>query len=244
MEQNNAVDRQNMILADRSPLNDEEITEIDLLEIFFVLLHHWRSLLLACLIGAAIMGAYHTFFVTASYRASTELYITNTDSMISLQDLQIGSALTEDYQNIIKSRAVLNKVIDDLKLDTNYRGLSKLVSVSNPTGTHIIRTSVTTDDLALSRDIANDMLNVSIERIYQIVGTSEPTIIDYSEAEAVEDVTPGILKYMAIGAFIGIFLVAALVIIRIFMDNTMKSDDDVEKYLHLPVLSAVPYYKE
>ena len=165
-------------------------------------------------------------------------------AVISLQDLQIGSALTEDYQNIIKSRAVLNKVIDDLKLDTNYRGLSKLVSVSNPTGTHIIRTSVTTDDLALSRDIANDMLNVSIERIYQIVGTSEPTIIDYSEAEAVEDVTPGILKYMAIGAFIGIFLVAALVIIRIFMDNTMKSDDDVEKYLHLPVLSAVPYYKE
>ena len=244
MEQNNATVRHNMILADRSPLNDEDIAEIDLLEVFFVLLHHWRSLLLACLIGASIMAAYHTFFITPSYRASTELYITNTDSMISLQDLQIGSALTDDYQNIIKSRAVLNKVIDDLQLDTDYKGLSDLVTVSNPTGTHIIHTSVTTDDLALSRDIANDMLNVSIDRIFQIVGTSEPTIIDYSEAEAVEDVTPGMLKYMAIGGAIGIFLVAAFVIIRMFMDNTMKSDDDVEKYLRLPVLSAVPYYKE
>ena len=244
MEQNDTAVRQNLILADRSPLNDEDMTEIDVLEVFFVLLHHWRSLLLACLIGATIMAAYHTFFVTPSYRASTELYITNTDSMISLQDLQIGSALTEDYQNIIKSRAVLNKVIEDLQLDTDYKGLGKLVSVSNPTGTHIIRTSVTTNDLALSRDIANDMLNVSIDRIYQIVGTSEPTIIDYSEAEAVDDVTPGMLKYMAIGGAIGIFLVAAFVIMRMFMDNTMKSDDDVEKYLRLPVLSAVPYYKE
>lgn len=244
MEQKTNAGRQNLILADRMPPGDGDIAEVDLLEVFFTLLHNWRSLLLACLVGAAIMGAFHTFFVTTSYRASTELYITNTDSMISLQDLQIGSALTEDYQNIIKSRAVLNKVIDDLQLDADYKELSKLISVSNPTGTHIIRTAVKTSDLALSRDIANDLLNVSIDRIYQIVGTSEPTIIDYSEAEAVEDVTPGILKYMAIGGAIGIFLVAAFVIIRMFMDNTMKSDDDVEKYLQLPVLSAVPYYRE
>lgn len=244
MEQKTNAGRQNLILANQMPPGDGDIAEVDLLEVFFTLLHNWRSLLLACLVGAAIMGAFHTFFVTASYRASTELYITNTDSMISLQDLQIGSALTEDYQNIIKSRAVLNKVIDDLQLDADYKELSKLISVSNPTGTHIIHTAVTTSDLALSRDIANDLLNVSIDRIYQIVGTSEPTIIDYSEAEAVEDVTPGILKYMAIGGAIGIFLVAAFVIIRMFMDNTMKSDDDVEKYLQLPVLSAVPYYRE
>ena len=244
MEQNNAAVKQNIVPANHAPVNDIDVGEIDLLEVFFVLLHNWKSLLMACLLGAAIMGAYHTFFVTPSYRASTELYITNTDSMISLQDLQIGTALTEDYQSIIKSRTVLNKVIQDLQLDTDYKGLNELVKVSNPSGTHIIHTEVTTSDLALSRDIANDLLNVSIDRIYQIVGTSEPTIIDFSEAEAVEEVTPSLVKYMAIGGAIGLLIVAALVIIRMIMDNTMKSDDDVEKYLQLPVLSAVPYYKE
>ena len=245
MEQNKAtVDRQSIVLASRQPLNNADAAEIDLIEVFFTLLHNWKAILMAFLIGATIMALYHTYLVTPTYRATTELYITNTDSMISLQDLQIGTALTADYQSIIKSRAVLNKVISDLKLDTDYKGLEKLINVSNPTGTHIISTSVTTTDLALSRDIANDLLNVSIGRLYQIIGTSEPTVIDYSEAEAVEDVTPGLLKYMAIGGLIGMLIVMMFVVARMLMDNTIKNDDDVEKYLQLPVLSAVPYYKE
>lgn len=245
MEEKKAtVERHGIILADREPLNQSADTEIDLIEVFFVLLHSWKAMLMAFLIGATIMALYHTYMVTPTYQASTELYITNTDSMISLQDLQIGAALTEDYQAIIKSRAVLNQVIADLGLDTDYKKLGKLIRVSNPNGTHIIHTAVTTNDLALSRDIANDLLNVSIDRIYQIVGTSEPTIIDYSEAQAVEEVTPGLVKYMAIGGLVGVLVVAVFVILRMLMDNTIKSDDDVEKYLQLPVLAAIPFYKE
>ncbi|MBR1558727.1 MAG: hypothetical protein IJ646_00655 [Clostridia bacterium] len=245
MEDNRTtVERHSMIPADREPLRQSDETEIDLLEVFFTLLHSYKALIMAFLIGATIMALFHTYLVTPTYEASTELYITSTDSMISLQDLQIGTALTDDYQAIISSRGVLNQVISDLQLDTDYEGLSKLVKVSNPSGTHIIHTSVTTDDLALSRDIANDLLNVCIDRIYQIVGTSEPTIIDYSEAAAVKEVTPGILKYMAIGGLVGMLLVAVVVIMRMLMDTTIKSDDDVEKYLQLPVLAAVPYFKE
>ena len=245
MEDNRTtVERHSMIPADREPLRQSDETEIDLLEVFFTLLHSYKALIMAFLIGATIMALFHTYLVTPTYEASTELYITSTDSMISLQDLQIGTALTDDYQAIIKSRGVLNQVISDLQLDTDYEGLSKLVKVSNPSGPHIIHTSVTTDDLALSRDIANDLLNVCIDRIYQIVGTSEPTIIDYSEAAAVKEVTPGILKYMAIGGLVGMLLVAVVVIMRMLMDTTIKSDDDVEKYLQLPVLAAVPYFKE
>ena len=218
--------------------------EIDLLELFYVMVHHWKSLLLSFLIGATVFGAYHTLMVKPVYTASTELYITSTDSVISLQDLQVGSALTADYQSIITSRAVLNKVIDDLKLNTDYKGLKKLVSVSNPAGTHIIRTNVSTNNLALSRDIANDLLVVSIDRIYQIVGTSEPTIIDYSEAQAVEDATPGLLRYLAMGGMIGFVLVAAILSLVTITNSTLKTEDDIEKYLQLPVLSAVPFFNE
>ena len=164
--------------------------------------------------------------------------------MISLADLNLGNALTADYQTIIKSRAVLNKVIQDLGLNTDYRSLAKLITVSNPNDTHIIHMTVTTSDLTLSRDIVNDLLSVSIDRIYQIIGTNEPTIIDYSEAEAVNDVTPSIIKHMVIGGLIGAVLVAAFVVLRSIMDSTIKSDDDVERYLRLPVLAAVPYYRE
>lgn len=230
--------------ASASGSQPNDVREIDLVELFYVLLHHWKLMLIVVIMGAVIMAGYYGMFIQSTYRATTQMYITSTDSVISLQDLQIGSQLTEDYKNIIKSRAVLNQVIEDLQLNTNYKQLGRLISVSNPTGTHIISTSVTTTDIETSKNIANDLLKVSVDRIYQIIGTSEPTIIDYSEVEAVENVTPSLMKYMAIGGLVGAIAVAAFVIIRMLMDNTIKSDDDVEKYLHMPVLTAVPYFDE
>lgn len=222
----------------------EEEMEIDLAEIFYLLRSKWKSIFLAMLVGALIFGAYHTFLVKPSYRADASIYITNNDSMITFSDLQLSAALTDDYANIIKSRTVLNRVISQLDLNLNYKQLAQLVTVTNPDSTHIVDINVTCDDPELSRNITNALLNVSISQIYQIIGSSEPTVIDYSVAEAVEDVTPGLKKYLIMGALLGACIVCAIVIMKMLMDSTLKSEDDIERYLHLPVLAAVPYYNK
>lgn len=227
----------------RPDLADDDI-EIDLKELFFFLLHGWKMIFLALLIGASIFGAYHVFLMNPAYQADAKIYITNTDSMISFSDLQLSAALTDDYADIIKSRTVLNRVIKEMNLDMNYRQLAELITVENPDSTHIIHIKVTTDDMEISRDIANSLLNISISQIYQIIGSSEPTIIDYAQAEAVEDVSPGLFKYLLIGAFLGAFLVCGIEVIRFLMNTTIKSEEDVERYLQMPVLALVPYYKE
>ena len=230
--------------AQNTSYRQEESKEIDLVEVFFALLSNWKALVLGVLIGAVLFGVYQVFFITPTYKASAELYITSNDSVISLQDLQIGAALTEDYKKIIVSRTVLNQVIDDLGLDTNYKGLANMISVSNPSNTHIIEIGVTTSNFVLSRDIANDLLNVSIDRLYQVIGTNEPSIIDYSQAEAVEEATPSLKRNMLIGGLVGLVLVAAVIIIRMLSNTTIRTDDDVDKLLHLPILAVVPYYEE
>ena len=224
-------------------LQEDEI-EINLKEMFFLLLSHWKSIFLAILIGGVLFGAYHALLVRPSYQADAEIYITNTDSVITFSDLQMSAALTDDYARIIKSRVVLNRVIRELQLDLDYKELSELVEVNNPDSTHIIEIIVTCDDLELSRNIANALLNVSVDQIYQIIGSSEPTVIDYSEAEAVEDVTPSLAKYMIIGGLLGAVLVCAVLIVRMLMDTTMHSEEDVDRYLQLPVLASVPYYRD
>lgn len=222
----------------------EEEMEIDLLEIFYLLRSRWKEIFLAILVGALIFGAYHVFLVKPSYQADASLYITNTDSAISISDLQLSAAITDDYANIIKSRTVLNRVIDELELDIDYKHLDELITVKNPDSTHILSIQVTCDDPELSRNITNALLNISVSQIYQVIGSSEPTVIDYSVAEAVEDVTPSIFKYMLIGGMLAACVVCAVFILRMLMDATIKTEDDVEKYLHLPVLAAVPYYNE
>ena len=222
---------------------DDEI-EIDLKEIFYLLLSHWKSIFLAMLIGAAIFGAYHTFLLKSSYQADASIYITSTDSMISFSDLQLSAALTDDYANIIKSRTVLNRVIDELDLNLNYRQLGALISVDNPDSTHIVDIKVTCDDPELSRNITNALMNISVDQIYQVIGSGEPTVIDYAMAEAVQDVTPGLKKYLMLGALFGALIVCAIVVLRMLTDTTLKTVDDIDRYLHLPVLAAVPYYRE
>ena len=222
---------------------DDEI-EIDLKEIFYLLLSHWKSIFLAMLIGAAIFGAYHTFLLKSSYQADASIYITSTDSMISFSDLQLSAALTDDYANIIKSRTVLNRVIDELDLNLNYRQLGALISVENPDSTHIVDIKVTCDDPELSRNITNALMNISVDQIYQVIGSGEPTVIDYAMAEAVQDVTPSLKKYLMLGALLGALIVCAIVVLRMLTDTTLKTVDDIDRYLHLPVLAAVPYYRE
>ena len=222
---------------------DDEI-EIDLKEIFYLLLSHWKSIFLAMLIGAAIFGAYHTFLLKPSYQADASIYITSTDSMISFSDLQLSAALTDDYANIIKSRTVLNRVIDELDLNLNYKQLGALNSVENPDSTHIVDIKVTCDDPELSRNITNALMNISVDQIYQVIGSGEPTVIDYAMAEAVQDVTPSLKKYLMLGALLGALIVCAIVVLRMLTDTTLKTVDDIDRYLHLPVLAAVPYYRE
>lgn len=222
---------------------DDEI-EIDLKEVFYLLLSHWKSIFLAMLIGAAIFGAYHTFLMKPSYQADASIYITSTDSMISFADLQLSAALTDDYANIIKSRTVLNRVIDELDLNLNYKQLGALISVENPDSTHIVDIKVTCDDPELSRNITNALMNISVDQIYQVIGSGEPTVIDYAMAEAVQDVTPSLKKYLMLGALLGALIVCAIVVLRMLTDTTLKTVDDIDRYLHLPVLAAVPYYRE
>ncbi len=222
---------------------DDEI-EIDLKEVFYLLLSHWKSIFLAMLIGAAIFGAYHTFLLKPSYQADASIYITSTDSMISFSDLQLSAALTDDYANIIKSRTVLNRVIDELDLNLNYKQLGALISVENPDSTHIVDIKVTCDDPELSRNITNSLMNISVDQIYQVIGSGEPTVIDYAMAEAVQDVTPGLKKYLMLGALLGALIVCAIVVLRMLTDTTLKTVDDIDRDLHLPVLAAVPYYRE
>ncbi|MDO4649922.1 MAG: Wzz/FepE/Etk N-terminal domain-containing protein [Eubacteriales bacterium] len=221
---------------------EEDVYTIDLMEIFRACLASWKMAMLAMLIGGLLFASYHTFLLKPTYEADASIFITNTDSVITFSDMQLSSALTEDYARILKSRGVLKEVISELGLELDYKQLSNLVSVSNPDGSHIINIKVTCQDVELARNIANALMNVGVERIFQVIGNNEPTVIDYSEAEAVEDVTPGLLKYLALGAVLGLLIVMGIAALKVVTDTTIKDEDDIINYLNIPVLAAIPYY--
>ena len=224
------------------PQKQEEEMTIDLLELFFAMVKHWWIILISVVVLGLILGGYCQFLVSDSYQADASLYITanaGTDSAnVSYTNLQTSAALTNDYENIIKSRYVLMQVIENLGLSVDYDQLYDMVTVTNPEETHIIQISVTCEIPDDAITIANEVMSVSAEEIYKIIGGTEPTVV--SEAMYAEDVKPSTLRYAAIGAFLGLVLSCGVIAVRVILDTTIKTEEDIANYLELPVLASVP----
>lgn len=221
-----------------APQNDE--IEIDLRELFFLLWKKVYLLLAVTVVGGLLFGIYSYYFVTPLYQSTSKLYIVNssTEAMLSLTDLQIGTNLTKDYPILIKSRPVVEQVAENLKLDMKYNELVGIVAVDYEDGTRIVNISITHPDKTLSMEIANEFALVAQKHIPEIMKTSEPSIVE--NAVEGQKVSPHNFRNTLIGAMLGFVLCAGIIIILYVMDDSIKTVEDIEKYLDLNTLAAIP----
>lgn len=226
-----------------NPRIEQEET-IDLLELARALLGYWYAILLAMVLLGGAMGAYNCFVEQPTYSAEAQIYISNTDAIVSLQEVQLSAALTQDYSSILTSRSVLKKVIADLGLDMDYQQLAKLVSVTNPKDTHILRIVVTTEAPEQSVDIANSLIRFGVDRIFRIVGQDTPSVIDYAEDDAITVNKTSLAKHVLLGALAGMVLVCGLIVLHFLLDNTIKGEEDVQKLTKYNVLAEIPEYED
>lgn len=224
--------------------NDNEEMEIDLLELLMVMKKHLAAILLAGIVGLVIMFAYTSFLVTPLYSASSMMYVMpdNSNSMNSstLSDMQVGQQLTSDYSSMIKSRSFMEDVIKKLNLTIDYQQLLEKVEVTNPTSSRILQVTVNDPNPQTAADIANEVASVAESKLKEITGMQAIKI--YEEA-AVPDrpSSPSLKKNCALGLLAGLVLAMAVVTILYLMDDTIKTEDDIEKYLGMTTLAVLPY---
>ena len=215
-------------------------TEIDLLEILNILKHRILIIILAFIIGAGAAFAVTHFLITPMYKATSLIYIfSKTTSITSLADLQIGSNLTEDFQIIAKTRDVIESVIDELDLNMTYGELASKVAVSNPTSSHMIQVTVENPDPQLAADISNALANKLREQIAEIMNTDKPSLVEKA-VPPTSPSSPNMKRNLLIGGLIAAALTIAFFIIRYMMDDTIKDEDDVTRYLGVETIAAIP----
>lgn len=218
-------------------------TEIDLLEIAHLLWTRIWLILAGFIAGAVIAFTFTKFFITPQYKADSIIYIfSKTTSISSLADLQIGSQLTGDFTIIATTREVINSVIDELGLDMTYETLVKNVSVTNPTSSHMLKIAVKNPSPQLAAQICNSLSEKLREQIADIMNTDKPSVVQRAIVPQKKD-SPNTTRNTEIGALIGVVLVAGFLIVRYLLDDTIKTDEDVKKYLGVDVLAAFPYVR-
>lgn len=233
-------------MNERQYLENEEM-EIDLIELMQVLLHRWWMILIVALAGFAIAVGYTKFAVTPMYESTAMLYVLpNTTSVTSVADLQIGSAITGDFAVIATSKPVIDKAIQAIKKEEGKKftrsEIQGMISVENKEDTRILVLKAKSADPKDACMVANAMSEATAERMAEITKKDPPTTVEMAEVSK-SPVSPSMTKNAVIGFMLGAVLVCGILVVRFLLNDNIKTEEDVEKYLGESTLVSIPYIK-
>ena len=224
------------------PVESDEET-IDLLELLYALLGKWLEIAAATVACALIAAIGVLFFVTPKYQASSTIYvISRKDSAINISDLQIGTALTDDYIQVFHMWEVQEKVISNLDLPYTYNQLDGMLSVTNASNTRMLEITVTSESAQEAADIANEYATVVRDYIAKKMATDKPSIMSTALVPTVP-VSPNKTKSILLGALLGFVVSAGVIVVMTLLDDTYKTTEDIKKYTGLVTIAVIPLEK-
>lgn len=229
---------------------EKEEIEIDLKEIFSYLYSHLYVLILSGLIGAMLMYLISALILPKQYLSSTKIYVLNQQEQqtVTYNDLQTGTQLTKDYAKLVVSRAVTTQVMADLDLQNQYEDmaeitpddLAEMITVENLSDTRVIQITVKDVSPIRAQDIANAVRVAASKHIYEVMDIEAVNVVDTASLPEKPD-SPSKLKNAVIGGVAGLLLAIGIYVVVYLLDDTIKTPDDVERFLGLSVLASIPY---
>ena len=164
-------------------MNENDEIEIDLSRVFEIIKKHFKPFALIILATSAVAALVTLFLIPKKYTAETKLIIvqkSNPDSQqISYNDLQTSQKLVNTYSEILKSEAISDEVIQNLKLDDlDTEGYQKIVKISSVKDTEVITVAVTSKDPQEAATIANEVVRVFQDKIYSIMNIENVTVLN------------------------------------------------------------------
>lgn len=231
--------------------DDNEI-EINLADIFQILLSKWMYILIIGLVAGVLVGAVTKFFIKKQYTAYTSMYIytsTNNDQTgtVSYSELTAADNLIKTYQVIVKSNTVLDVIAERFnaehpeyaEMGITASTVNSMTSISVPTNTKLIEVDIKSGDPVLSAAIANTFAKYAPAEIVRITKAGGVEIVDYATVPKSAS-SPNLMRNIAIGVLAGVVLSAAIFILRALLDTTIYTSEEVLKVSHCPVIGTVP----
>lgn len=225
----------------------EEIDIKDILNYFW----DKKAIIISLLIISLFIGfIYNSFIKVPMYQSSTTIALTklsnntsntldDSNGAISGSDMQFNRQLISTYRSIIKSRRVMDQVIYNLKLNTTSGALMQRVDVTNEEDTELLKITVSDTNKNDAKETTEEILKVFSKEIVEIYDIDNITVLD----KAVVSNTPyninpkkDYLMFMGIGLILGMVIVFTIY----YFDTTVKSAEQIEEKLGIPVLSVLP----
>jgi len=183
------------------------------------------------------------FLLTPIYEARTDIIVNQArdeQQFYNVNDIQTNLQLVTTYTGIIKRPVVLDKVKENLELDYTIEQLKGQIDVVNEKNSQIISIVAKSSNPKEAVEITNQVAKVFKEEVVKIMNIDNVNIL--SEAEMREKpapVSPNPTLNIALAFVMGLIIGSLTALIIEHFDNTIKSEEDIEKFLNQSVLGVV-----
>lgn len=231
-----------------------EDEEINVLELLIVLKKKLIWIILAGIICGGITAVFFIYFVPLEYTANTRAYILNQaleyqamsdkDNLEKeIFDLNSSSQLAWDYEALTTGENVTRAIREKLDLDCSDKELAEKITVEVLDNTRIIQINAKDSDPERAALIANSVRDIVADQILQIMNADAVNVV-YEAIPPELPSGPKTARNVVIGFLIGLILMSIIQAIRYFLDDTMKTEEDVEKYLQLDTIGTIPTFRK
>ncbi len=224
--------------------NNEEV-EIDIMQILRMLLTKIWVLIISGIAVGIIAFSITELAITPLYQSSIKLYIINRQngSTTTLSDIQSSTQLVQDYKVLVTSLPVVEQVIRNLELDMDSDELVSRIKCEIESDSRVLQVTVTDEDPERAKKIVDAVADISAKQITSVMQIEGVNVIEYGRV-ATEPSSPNVKKNTILGAAVGVVVAIAVLVVRFILDDTIKSAEDVEKYLGITNLSLIPLTEE
>lgn len=227
---------------------EHEFDTLDLRELFYMLLKHMKLILSLTLLSVLISAGVSYFLITPEYETFTTLMLGKpveelTTNQINNQGILTNQQLIGTYAEIAKSKVVINKVVSDLGNTMSPGELRSKISVTLLNNTAVIKVAVRDTDPERAALIANEMAKTFMEEVSEIMKIENVQVIDPAEVPG-GPISPRIPMNLAISLVLGLMLGIFLSFMIEFLDRSIKTPEEVQHLLGMPVLGMIPEMQE
>ncbi|MBR5022637.1 MAG: hypothetical protein IKY18_05510 [Oscillospiraceae bacterium] len=224
--------------------NKEEM-EIDLLELLYYLKKKVIVIVAVCLVCAVAGFVGTKLFVALEYTTNTRMYVLNrsNENNVVASDFQVAAYVMNDYKALITGQNVTKEVISRLGLDMKPSALSAKIQVTSPENTRVLQINITDTNPQMAADIANTVREVASAQIKQIMDVSAVQTVYEAEVPQ-EPSSPNAMRNTVLAATLGLVAVIGIYAVIYILDETIRTEEDVTRYLGLGTLGVIPMSTE
>lgn len=217
---------------------------IDLKEYLNIFKKRGWIIVILVMIALFISAVFNFFLIKPIYQAELTFMVNfnpNENAQVTKEDMEYGQNLVEKYKPIVQSRKVTETIKNNLNLNMTQSQIGQSIQISSISGP-VMMVTVQNTNPQIATDIANQVPEVFGSELKRIAKVDGIEVID-DAIKPTSPISPNKINNMMKATIIAIVIAIFIIFLLEYLDNKVKTVEDIEKTIGVPVLGIISEFE-